>query len=189
MRAMVLLAACLSAQAQVLEFKGVPLGSDRAELLTHHPAMTCEKQHGRWLTLGQEMCKLEFGKCMQARRSDCNTLGSYGGATAFDHTFGIVDGRFEQFALTIPALDYERVRDALIEKYGKGSESARTLTTRGGAPLTSRTWSVTLPEGTLSALEHDGRIDQGGVFAQSKAFSAYVKALKPVEAKKGAKDL
>ena len=180
------LAASSIANAQDLGFKGVPFGATKEELMARFPALECKPTMRSFKMLGEEQCTTRLSSKMD---DSLRQLYSYGGQPAQDASFGIVNGRFEQFSMKFTPGKYEAVRNSVSEAFGRGKESVNAMQTMGGMSFSSRTSSYAMVGGTITVLEHVGSIDWGGVDGRSPAFSAYVQRVKAGDPKTGSKDL
>lgn len=183
-----LLAVAAPALAQPVEVKGFQLGAPKAELLSRFPWLACRPVPASAWMIGEEYCSVDH-TCLQRGTCSRGDFETYGGVNVWGHSFGIVNGRVEQFTLTVKADDYEKLRNALVEAHGKGQETSTTKQTRAGAAFDSRSWKATKPGGLIIVVEHGNRIDEGSVFGESQAFIAWRNAKIPADAKKGSKDL
>jgi hypothetical protein len=180
----------VSAGLAQLEYKGVPLGTSKTDLLARHPTLVCKATPQSFKpSIGEEHCTEAFmcttPACVESRK----VLGTYGGAPAWGANFGIVDGKVERFGLSIASRSYAQVRDALREVHGAGTEEQRVLQSRTGAALQSRTWTANSTAGTIFATEHAGKVDEGSVGAASAAFIAWREERAREAPKKNSKDL
>lgn len=175
-----------SAAAQEIGFKGVPLGATKSDLLEKFPFLDCKPPPGRsFASLGEELCSVPMSASFEQTRP----LYSYGGQPAMDAQFAIVGGRVEQFSIRFLPDRYEAIKAAISEAYGDPKETTSIRQTMRGEALASRRLSVSRSNGTLSVLEHAGRVDQGAVDGRSSAFEAYVDRVKKGDPKAGSKDL
>jgi hypothetical protein len=174
--------------AQQIEFKGVPLGAAKSELLQRFPSLECRPLAASLSSLGEEHCTERLTCSEPACAESRKALSTYAGMPAWDVSFGIVAGRVERFAIVFPARNYVQVRDAAKAIYGAGQESARTMQTRAGAALESRVWSADA-DGTMLVSEHGTRIDEGGAGAESSTFRQWRASRSKSDTKKNANDM
>lgn len=171
--------------AQGLAYKGVPLGATKEELIEKFPALECSKVPASSAVLGEEKCSAKVGAPFDQTRP----LYTYAEQPVQSTWFGVINGRVEQFAMTMDPDRYEAVKGAVIEAYGPGKETSTQRQTMGGATFRSRTYTVQRQGGELAVMEHAGRIDQGGIDARTSAFTTYVDRVLKGDPKRGSKDL
>lgn len=181
----VIMLAGTSAYGQEVGFKGVPLGATKEILLEKFPGLRCNKTPEEYVTLGEETCTKRF----DGSAEDKAPLESYAGQPATYLTFGIAEGLFGYFSLTIEPRHYDQIKSAVEATLGKGIQTERAIQSRGGLKIDTRTLSIAKPNGTIKISEHAGQIDRGQVMGSSPAFQAYVERVYSEKTKKGSKDI
>lgn len=181
-----LMCAGAAASAQSIAYRGLPLGSPKAELLKLYPDLVCKPSSPTSHTQGNEVCAADH---IYAPSPQAAPLFSYGGRPVADPRFIIIDGRFEAFSADFLPKNYEAIRSALEEAHKAGQERIATLQTLRGASIESRQWFKELPGGTFSLLEHAGTIEYGGIQIASDRYRHYSQSRRTGNPKEGAKDL
>lgn len=177
-------AACISiaaaAQPRPIEFKGIPLGGAKDDLLAKFPGIKCAKPWKSLWRLGEESCT-------------AGNLGlgvTYAGAPAWEYSFNVIGNRLEGWNALIDPSSFDVVRAALIEAYGPGKDSTAEYSTVGGAPLTGRRWEFTATDGSMVGVyEYASRRDRGAVGATSSALEKWRNSKPNLDAKKNASDI
>lgn len=173
-----------SAYGQTLSYKGLALGTPRADVLEKFPSMQCAKPPPQFRTLGDEHCTARRDCAPGACTDSLRELGTYAGVPALDVTFSVVAGRIEGVTTRINDTSYETVRDALRAALGPGREDTQAMQTLGGAQLAPRVWEFESADGAVTLFERAGRVNTGVLRLQSKAFDQWQRKPKP-----GGKDL
>lgn len=178
--------ACGAASAQSISYRGLPLGSTKAELLQRFPDLECKPSPVSAHTLGEEMCDAAHIYVPKERSAP---LFSYGGAPVAEPRFIIINGRVEAFIAEFLPKNYDAIRNALEQAHGPGKEQAVPIQTMMGASTTSRRWMKTMPGGQFTLAEHAGTIEYGAVQISSDQYQAFSAAKRSGNAKAGASDL
>lgn len=181
-----LICSSAAALAQPIAYRGLPLGSPKAELLKQYPDLVCKPSPAMSTMLGQEACKTEG---MYTPTESARPLFSYGGRPVTRPTFYLIDGRFESFTAAFSPANYTAIRNALEEAHGAGKERTATLQTMGGASIESKRWSHAVSGGTFALLEHGTSIEFGALQISSDRYLEYSQRKRTGDPKEGAKDL
>ena len=142
------LACALAAQASFAEhlgFKGIELGSDIARIATD-PRFDC---HILNTPISEKVCNL--------RPRETETIAGVAAVSLFyfyDHA-GLTG-----IQVTVAEKDFQKVIDALVGKYGRGTLATEKVTNLNGTAFENRTWTWKKPEGSLHAERYAGRLDR-----------------------------
>lgn len=168
------------AQAQPLEFKGLPFGASSAEFAAAHPGFDCYKQR----------------RCTQVgpRRVSAPTYFeplTYAGETVsmIDADFG--DDKLDRIGVMFNPRSYEPIGAALESKYGKPSKVIESeFRTKGGlvAVQQEKTWD--LGDGaTITLRRYAGSITDGSLNMYTASYLERFNRERAEQAQKARKDI
>jgi len=184
--ALILAGACITAHAQSLSYKGIPLGAPKTELLQRFPGLVCKLSPNDSIALGEEICEPDRINVPTERSAP---LFSYGGKPVADSLFLIVDNRFEAYIADFSPMNYDAIRNALTEAHEAGEEKRISVQIPSGANITLRRWRKALPGGVIVLNEYGATTKHGNVQLLSDRFRAFTLSQRDGNPKAGAKDL
>mgnify|MGYP000869411533 FL=1 len=170
----------IAAAQGAIDFRGVPLGASEAHFRANLPGFYC-----RGPLPGTE--HLADRICLPNTYAD---RASFGGAVTTTMIVTFVDDRFVGLMAAFKEGEFDKVRDALLEKFGKPTSTERPeFQTRGGLRAVNEVLTWQRGSGAVLARRYGSSIteasvqyvdDRGAMAAQSRAKEA---------AKKNAKSL
>ena len=137
------------AQTAVLEFKGVPLGATKEQMLDKFPRMQCHEANTcSYFPPSSELCESTPGT------PGCDAFSYFGPARAMMYWITLQDGVVRKAVISFVPDDYDALVAALRDAYGKPSVDTRSAIQRGARPsLDNRTVRWNEPSGSITAVK------------------------------------
>ncbi len=192
--ALLLLPCGVVAAQPPLEFKGVPIGATKAELLATLPGFKCNGQFCFWfLQLEPDrVCKplSDMSDRNRKCREQAILTSRFGPGATKDYTVRIVEDRVASVAITIYETSFDITVAALTEKYGRPTvDETSTVQNRAGATFDNRRVAWKRPDGAIIAQQRSTSVDESVVHMTTHAAADVAAKERANEAKSGAKRL
>jgi hypothetical protein len=136
-------------QPAPLEFKGVPLGATKEQMLEKFPALRCgEGDICSYFPAPSAICEMKPGT------PRCDEFSFFGPARAMMYWITLQDGNVRRAVISFVPDDYDVLVVALRKEYGKPSSDTRSsVHNRMRASLDNRTVKWTESGGSISVLK------------------------------------
>jgi len=149
------------AEAQVIEFKGTPLGAPYERFKADHPDFKC-------VTYGTD-----GGSCTSSSNAFVAGLqakpSTFAGETVSFVVATFHGGVFASMYITISPDSYGAIRGALAEKYGRPRTATETVINGFGVSAENESSFWDRPDGLISLERYSGTLDEGSVHFRSTA--------------------
>lgn len=169
--------------ADPLTFKGIALGTPRAEVLAALPVVSCQGDRCAWAP--PESCHRPLPP-----DDFCYKAFSYGGVMP---DFGAVtfrDGQLVQVVIGFRSERFAELAAAMLERFGSAKQDETgQVQNRMGATFENRRLGWVSGRAALSIVQRTGSVDQGSVSLVDLDYAAGLPDERARAAKAGAKDL
>ena len=160
---------CHAAETPLIEFKGIRIGSKTADLPNN---WQCE----------YKKTKLSDTVCTAYKETIAGSPAKLGIVYAIDYKVNVISILFGNS-------EYQQIKLALIEKYGKGDVKDSEVTNKMGARFDNQTVTWADPTSVMTLSKRSGNVDRGDLTIRSTVAVSEFRERMESDSKANAKDL